>query len=381
MCETDEATMPSSGCPPDSLGVHFIKTDLPEILASAQRKMSVHLADPEGTPLRPSDIVKIQAPMVRCSRPPFRKLCRLWGTDVSYTHMIMADSFSRSEEARVCEFALYTGENRLVSQIAAKSGPTAAAAASILAPYCDAIDLNCGCPQKWAMKEGVGSALLESPQLVADMVSCVRNSAAVPCVVKMRVNDDPRRSVDFARQVEAAGAAWITVHGRTPQDQPSAPVRCDVIKLIKESVSVPVVANGAVESIDDAMDTALKCNVGAVMSARGLLANPAAFYVPAPTERLTFGLGEFSSPVTIMELHESLRRLCPVEVISDFLRLATYCDLPLRATSHHVMLMTERYLSPAERLYVSQQRSNVALVEALRSLGLLIEGGKVALHC
>jgi tRNA-dihydrouridine synthase len=360
----------------------FVKTDLKALLCEAQRRMDRYLGDPEQQSLSPSDIVKIQAPMVRCSRPPFRKLCRLWGTDVSYTHMIMADSFARSHDARVCEFALYSGEDRLVAQIAAKSGPTAAAAAELMAPYCDAIDLNCGCPQKWAMKEGVGSALLESPQLVADMVSCVRNtSAAIPCVVKMRVNDDPRRSVDFARQVESAGASWITIHGRTPQDLPNAPVRHDVIRLIRESVEVPVVANGAVECLDDAVSTAVKSTVGSVMSARGLLANPAAFYCPAPSERLTFGCGEagFCEPMLPSELPDANKCLCPVEVISDFVRLAAVCDLPLKATSHHVMLMTERYLSPAERLHVSQLRSNAAMAEALRSLGLLIDRGKFAL--
>ena len=359
----------------------FVKTDLAAVILAAQNKMRQHLADAASNPFTAADLVKIQAPMVRCSRPPFRKLCRLWGTDISYTHMIMADSFSRSEEARMADFALYRGEDRLVCQIAAKSGPTAAAAATYLAPYCDAIDLNCGCPQRWAMNEGVGSALLESPQLVAEMVSCVRNAANVPCVVKMRVNDDPRKSVDFARQVEAAGAAWITVHGRTPVDQASSPVRHETIKLIMDSVNVPVVANGSVVCLASGMATALACGVGSVMSARGLLSNPAAFYPHRPDELLTYGLGpELGQPIDPRKLHESLRTgLCPVEVISDFIRLATVCDLPLRATLHHLLLMADHYLSPLERLHVSQQRSNVAVVEALRSVGLFIERGKVTL--
>ncbi|CCD16497.1 unnamed protein product, partial [Trypanosoma congolense IL3000] len=175
-----------------------------------------------------NSILKIQAPMVRCSRPAFRKLCRLWGTNISYTHMIMADSFTRSEAARQAEFSIYSGETHLITQLTSTSGPTAAMAAAIVAPWSDAIDLNCGCPQRDVITEGLGAALLKRPDIVADTVRCVRNAleggTELPCVVKMRVNDDVRLSVDFAPQCETAGAAWVTVHGRTPNCSSHAPV-------------------------------------------------------------------------------------------------------------------------------------------------------------
>lgn len=263
-------------------------------------------------------LVKVQAPMVRCSRPPFRQLCRRWGATISYSHMMLADSFSRSENCRHAEFGLYTGEDRLVAQLAAKSGPTAAKAARLLYRHCDAFDLNCGCPQRWAMKEGLGSALLEKPELVADMVKCIRNSiegndvatteaasssssspsssVAPVCVVKMRVYDDMRRSVDFARQMAAAGAGWVTVHGRTPADAPSARVRWESIRLITEDLAkygVPVVANGGVVDPSSAVLTAVGCGVGSLMSGNGLLDNPAMFYLPeggqSMLDQLTFG--------------------------------------------------------------------------------------------
>ena len=224
------------------------------------------------------DLKKVQAPMVRCSRPPFRKLCSLWGTDIVYTHMILADCFVRSASARTVDFALFRGEEKLITQFAAKSGPTLAQAAAIVSPFTDGIDINCGCPQKWAMKDGYGSALLERPELVADMVSCVSNSGAgVPCVVKMRVYDDLKTSVEFAKRAEKAGAAWLTVHGRTPWCTSSATVRHEAIKLIKESVSIPVVANGGARDPESTIRLALEANVGAVMAGQGLLDNPAMF--------------------------------------------------------------------------------------------------------
>jgi tRNA-dihydrouridine synthase len=369
-----------------------------------------------------ADLVKIQAPMVRCSRPAFRKLCRLWGTTISYTHMIMSESFSQSADARASDFSLYSGEDRLVVQLAGTSGPTMGAAAAMLSPYCDAIDINCGCPQKWAMKEGIGAALLAKPEMVAEMVKSIWNAVPgqlTPCVVKMRVYENVEQSVAFARQVEAAGASWITVHGRTPWDSPSAIVRTSAITLIRDSVRVPVVANGSVECPRSAMGLALSAGVGSVMSARGLLSNPAAFFDPAESqEALTFptvprgvsagtagqsppsSLGrrdfEATNPATAAHVSAALNlpghypsllrtlsssTMCPLEVISDFLRLAAVCDLPLKATQHHLLLMAHAYLSPLERSYLSQLRSNVALVRAVQSAGLFVAGGNVSWGC
>lgn len=349
------------------------------------------------------DLVKVQAPMVRCSRPPFRKLCRLWGTDISYTHMIVSECFVRSQEARDADFALYLGESRLVTQLAGHDGPIIGEAARLVAPFCDAVDINCGCPQKWAMKEGFGAALLEKPELVADMIRSIRNAvgaAQLPCVVKMRVYDDERRSVEFARQVVAAGASWVTIHGRTPWDTPSSIVRTNTISLIRDHLTVPVVANGSVESPRTAMGLSLATACGSVMCGRGLLSNPSAFYQPSGEEVLTYPLSQNvstnwseyaptnpassmlashvphrqSQPATLSSMSSSKLSscaMCPAEVIADFVRLADECNLPLRATQHHLLLMANDYLSPCERMYVSQQRSTAALQQTFRHLGLL----------
>ncbi|RNF24697.1 putative tRNA-dihydrouridine synthase 4 [Trypanosoma conorhini] len=345
-------------------------------------------------------LVKVQAPMVRCSRPAFRKLCRLWGTDVSYTHMIMADSFTRSSAARKADFSIYAGEDRLVTQIASCSGPLAAQAATLLAPYCDAIDLNCGCPQRWVMKEGLGSALLQKPEVVADMLSCIRNGLSgglsLPCVVKMRVEDDVRRSVDFARQCEAAGCGWLTVHGRTPSCSAHAPVRLDAIRTVRECVSIPVVANGGVNNPQTALKTALAAGVGGVMSATGLLANPASFYVPRDDEELRFApqrcgvdvaleasvgrcAGSDAGSATVDGANAAWPKVlhcCPVEVISDFIRLSCVMDLPSKATSMHLLKMGGNYLSPTERVFVAQMHSSFSVVSTFQQLGLYTQEGK-----
>eukprot|EP00796_Vickermania_ingenoplastis_P007222 gene7222-5075_t len=336
------------------------------------------------------------------------KLCRLWGTDVSYTHMIMANSFVQSSAARDADFALYAGENCLVTQIAAHNGPEAGKAAVLLQNWCDAIDINCGCPQKWAIQEGIGSALLDSPEKVADMVRCIRNAVeggpALPCVVKMRVKDDLRCSVDFAQQCVAAGASWLTVHGRTPQCGSSAPVRWESIQTIREAVSVPVIVNGGVYDPSSALQAAVRCGAGGVMAGNGLLDNPASFFTAETGEGLledvTFTPGPFH-PVLGFSADEpwpTQRRLeapliwprrprsgcmelwglplTPLEAVSDFVRLARDTDLATTAAVHHLLRMARPYLSPAERSYIALLRSNLSLFVAVEECGLYTTAGR-----
>jgi tRNA-dihydrouridine synthase len=304
----------------------------------AQRQDALIAEDPTARPLT------IQAPMVRCSRAAFRETCRRWGTDVTYTHMFIAESIARSAEAREAEISFVAGEQNIIAQIAAKDPVVAGQAAVVLAPYVDAIDLNCGCPQKWAIKEGIGSALMQSPQLVSEMVKAVRAAANIPCVVKTRVFEDPAKSVDWARQQEAAGASWVTIHGRFPHDPPSHPVRWETVKTIRESLQCPLVLNGGVDSAELGLQLARQCGVGGVMSARGILANPALF---AGYQRV------------------------PRECLRDYVRLSVLFDTRASVMQHHVLLMLESEVSPQERASLAQNLSVAGVIEALRELDWL----------
>jgi tRNA-dihydrouridine synthase 4 len=121
----------------------------------------------------------------------------------------------------------------LVVQFAANSDKEFGDAAELIAHSADGVDLNCGCPQKWAMQEGVGAALLKRPEQVREMVRQARERARIPVSVKIRVATDVRETVELVRIAEQVGAAWITVHGRTADSRPSDPVDFDKIRLIK----------------------------------------------------------------------------------------------------------------------------------------------------
>ncbi|ROT75906.1 tRNA-dihydrouridine synthase 4-like [Penaeus vannamei] len=138
------------------------------------------------------------------------------------------------------------------------------------------------------MAEGYGACLIHKPELVADMIRQTRSAVIDPdftVSIKIRIHKDYKHTVDFARQMEAAGASFITVHGRT-QDQRSDPVCLDAIADIKNAVKIPVVANGDVRSMDDADRIQKITGVNGVMAARGILENPAMYagYESTPLE-------------------------------------------------------------------------------------------------
>ncbi|XP_069739627.1 tRNA-dihydrouridine(20a/20b) synthase [NAD(P)+]-like isoform X2 [Phaenicophaeus curvirostris] len=199
-------------------------------------------------------VVKICAPMVRYSKLAFRTLVRKYKCDLCYTPMIVAADFVRSAKARDSEFTTNKGDHPLIVQFAAKEAQVLCDAARIISPFADGIDLNCGCPQRWAMAEGYGACLINKPELIQDMVRHVRNQIDNPrfsVSIKIRIHEDLKRTVDLCQKAEATGVSWITVHGRSVEER-HQPVHYDAIKIIKQSLSIPVVANGDVKTLKDA---------------------------------------------------------------------------------------------------------------------------------
>ncbi|XP_033182210.1 B-cell receptor-associated protein 29 isoform X2 [Anabas testudineus] len=202
-------------------------------------------------------VLKICAPMVRYSKLAFRTLVRKYSCDICFTPMIVAADFMRSVKARDSEFTTNDCDRPLIVQFAAHDAQTLADAACVVAPFSDGVDLNCGCPQRWAMSAGYGACLINKPELVKDMVRHVRNQVDNPnytASIKIRIHKDMKRTVDLCQKAESAGVSWITVHGRTTEER-HQPVHYDAIKTIKDSVSVPVIANGDIKYLRDVEST------------------------------------------------------------------------------------------------------------------------------
>ncbi|EFA83092.1 chaperonin containing TCP1 beta subunit [Heterostelium album PN500] len=206
------------------------------------------------------EFMKIAAPMVRFSRLPFRLLCKKWGCDITYSPMILAEAFNRSAYARDSDFSTNIFDDSLIVQFAANSAEELAAAAEKVAKHCQGVDINCGCPQKWVMKEGYGANLLQHPQKITDMVKQVNNRVGIPCSIKIRVDKNLQKTVELVRQAEASGVSWLAVHGRTSSQRSSHPVDYEAIKLVKESVSIPVFANGDIFTLEQANEFRMMMN-------------------------------------------------------------------------------------------------------------------------
>lgn len=280
--------------------------------------------------------------MVRYSKLSFRSLVRKYNCDVCFTPMIVASDFIQSTKARDSEFTTNQHDRPLIVQFAANNAQTLADAACIVAPFSDGVDLNCGCPQRWAMSAGYGACLINKPELVKDMVTHVRNQVNNPnytVSIKIRIHKDLRQTVDLCQKAESAGVSWITVHGRTAEER-HQPVHYDAIKTVKDSVSLPVIANGDIKYLRDVQSTYQLTGVDGVMVARGLLANPAMFAGYEDT---------------------------PLKCIWDWVDISIEQGTPFTCFHRHLIYMLERVSSQPERKVFNSLSSTSAVIDYLQN--------------
>lgn len=221
--------------------------------------------------------------MVRYSRLEYRSLVRKYGADLTFTPMTIANSFCRSEQCRKSEFSTNAEDTPTIVQFAANSSTDFLHATEMVQPYVDGVDLNCGCPQRWAMQDGYGSYLLKQPDVIEDMVKTVKRNVPSTFSVSVKIrllSKNLKTTIDFCRQLESLNPTFLTIHGRTPSEKstPEFPVDVEALAEIKKSLRIPVIFNGDVSSVAhaDKFYDATKCD--GMMSARAVLANPALFH-------------------------------------------------------------------------------------------------------
>ena len=140
----------------------------------------------------------------------------------------------------------------------------------------DIIDINSGCPMPKIVSGGAGSALMKTPELFGDVVRAAVEAAHVPVTVKIRAGWDENsiNAVEIAKIAEQSGAAAVAVHGRTKTQLYAGKADWDVIRAVKQSVSIPVIGNGDVKCVQDAVRMVNETGCDMVMIGRGALGNP-----------------------------------------------------------------------------------------------------------
>lgn len=192
----------------------------------------------------------IQGPLAGYSCAPFRTLFNRY-TAPAYCVTEMSSAMDVVHRHALNSRYIYRSpqEQRLAYQISGTEPMVLAQAAQRLEAYgADLIDINCGCPKPKIRKKGAGSALLETPKLLEEIVKTVRAAITIPLTVKIRIQDT-QDDVVLAQKIEAAGADALIVHGRRWVDDYDMAVNFQQIARIKQALTIPVIANGDIDSI------------------------------------------------------------------------------------------------------------------------------------
>jgi nifR3 family TIM-barrel protein len=217
------------------------------------------------------------APMAGVADRAFRELCVEFGAAYVIGEMASAKGISMSDKKSKELLFLSSDERPAGVQIFGDDPDIMAQAALKALPFePDFVDINMGCPAPKVAGSGGGSALMKKPELAQKIVQECVNSMSLPVTVKIRSgwNSLSINAVDIARRAEAAGAAAITVHGRTREQMYSPPINTDIIRQVKEAVSIPVIGNGDIVDGKSAKAMFDLTGCDLVMVGRGALGRP-----------------------------------------------------------------------------------------------------------
>jgi len=219
----------------------------------------------------------ILAPMAGVTDRPFRELCRSQGAGLAVSEMLSSNPRvwnSKKSKLRMD----YHGESGIRSVQIAGSEPKAMATAAQLCVQQGAqiVDINMGCPAKKVNKKKAGSALLPHPELVQAILETVVDAVDIPVTLKIRTGWDPesRNGLEIAQIAQHAGIQALAVHGRTRQCLYKGEAEYDTIKIIKENVTIPVIANGDITSVEKAKYVLQHTGADAIMIGRGAQGAP-----------------------------------------------------------------------------------------------------------
>ncbi len=224
----------------------------------------------------------ILAPMAGVCNIPFRVLCKEYGAGLIYAEMVSDKALVHGNQKTFKMIDVVEEERPLSMQIFGADVESMVKAAKIVEENsnCDIIDINMGCPvPKVAKRAQAGSALLKDVDKVYEIVKAVVEAVSLPVTVKIRAgwDDNSINAVEVAKACESAGCKAIAVHGRTRAQMYEGKADLDIIRQVKEAVSVPVIGNGDVVDIESAKKMFEVTGVDAIMIGRGTLGNPFIF--------------------------------------------------------------------------------------------------------
>ena len=223
----------------------------------------------------------VLAPLAGFTDLPFRSVVKKFGADLTVSEMLSSNALAHGSEKTLHMLEKSTLEDPYSVQIAGANVDVVRLAVEILNEQegIDIIDLNCGCPVPKVVGHGSGSSLLLNLPLMGDIIRTIKDTSNKSMTsVKIRLGFEEKNHVEIAKMVEDSGADFLAVHGRTRAGKFKAEVDYDAIREIKEAISIPVIANGDIDSYTKAKWVLEHTGSDGVMIGRGAVGAPWIFH-------------------------------------------------------------------------------------------------------
>jgi nifR3 family TIM-barrel protein len=289
----------------------------------------------------------VLAPMSGVTNLPLRLLCKKYGASLVYSEMISSEAIVRENPKSIALGKIAEHERPIGIQLMGSEPETllrsAVALERIYQP--DMIDLNFGCPAQEVVRSGCGCALLNTPGIIREIIERLTGSLDVPVTAKMRILDSPERTIEVAKTIEKAGAAALTVHGRTQKQGYSGKVNLDIIKAIKSAISIPVIANGDIRDEKTASHALEYTQCDGLMIGRAAIGDPYIFH------RISHYL----------ETGELLPGRTFDERLDDFFEYVKLCRRYDLLAFNDLKLKAQRFLKNRENIKCVRERLNGAV--------------------
>lgn len=217
------------------------------------------------------------SPMAGVTDLPFRLICKEQDCGLLYTEMINAKALCYDDENTKKMLKMEDDEHPVAVQIFGSDPDFMGRATQIMNGYSNEIlDINMGCPAPKVVKNGDGSALMKNPKLAEEVLKAVVKNSEKPVTLKIRKgwDDNSINAVEIAKIAEASGISALAIHGRTREQYYSGKADWNIIREIKENISIPVIGNGDVFEVEDAIKMLDQTGCDAIMIGRGAQGNP-----------------------------------------------------------------------------------------------------------